>query len=236
MIDVHSHLIPSVDDGSRSIDETMQMIREAKQAGFTDIILTSHYLTNYYETETSVLQIWTEQLQQIVNKEQLDVNLYSGNEVYVCENIDELIKKNKICRMANSKYLLIELPMSTEIRYFKNVIFTLKAMNITPIIAHPERYSFIQTHPERVQEWKDEGCLLQGNFASIIGLYGKDAQKTIKQLLKNNYVDFLGSDCHKPNTIYSEMDTIIKKIKKIISEEQLYKLTVENPKKILENK
>lgn len=236
MIDVHSHLIPSVDDGSRSIDETMQMIREAKKAGFTDIILTSHYLTNYYETEAPVLQIWTEQLQQIVNKEELDINLYSGNEVYICENIDKLIRDNKICKMANSKYLLIELPMSTEIKYFKNVIFTLKTMNITPIIAHPERYDFIQKHPEKIQEWKEEGCLLQCNFASIIGLYGKDTQKTIKQLLKDNCVDFLGSDCHKPDTIYSEMDIILKKIKKVISEEQLHKITVENPKKILENK
>lgn len=236
MIDVHSHLIPAVDDGSRSIEETMQMIKEAKEAGFTDIILTSHYLSNYYETEANVLRLWTEQLQKVINQEQININLYPGNEVYICENIDELIKNDIICRMANSKYLLMELPMSTEIRYLKSVIFTLESMNIVPIIAHPERYSFIQKDPEKALELKEQGCLLQCNFASLIGLYGKDAQKAIKILLKNDYVDFLGSDCHKPYTIYKEMDSIIKKLKKVIPEEKLYELTEENPRKILENK
>jgi len=236
MIDIHSHLIPKIDDGSGSVEETVKMIEEARQAGFTDIILTSHYMEEYYEPEGEIIELWTQQLQNVIDNEPIDVKLYSGNEVYITENVIELLKNNKINTLANSRYLLMELPLNSNVKYAYEVIFHLKSLGIIPIIAHPERYSYVQNNLEEVKKLIEQGCLIQCNFASIIGLYGREAKKTIQKLLKQDLVHFLGSDCHKPNTIYKNMNKIMKELNKTISREQIMKITVKNPKMILEDK
>lgn len=236
MIDIHSHLIPNVDDGAKSIDETFELIQEAKNAGFSDIILTPHYMINGYEPDARELIIWKEKLQEILNKENISVNLHIGMEVYIAEDIVDLIKQNKILTLAESKYLLMELPLNTSVKYLDEVIFKLLENNITPIIAHPERYKCVQENPNIVEQLKEKECMIQSNYASILGFYGKTAQKTLKYLLKNNLVDFFGTDTHRKNTIYPEIEKANKKIKKIIGEEKLKELTVINARKILENK
>lgn len=236
MIDIHSHLIPNVDDGSRSVEETVKMIKEARHAGFTDIILTSHYMEECYEPEEEVIELWTEQLQKVIDNESIEIKLYTGNEVYITENVIELLKNNKVATLANSRYLLIELPLNSNVKYAEEVIFHLKSLGIIPIIAHPERYSYIQKDITEVENLIKQGCLIQSNFGSIIGIYGKEAKKAIHKLLKNDVVHFLGSDCHKPNTIYKNMQEIMKELNKIISRDQIFKITVKNPKMILEDK
>ena len=233
MIDIHSHLIPNVDDGSRSIKETMSMIKEASKAGFTDIILTPHYMEEAYEPEISSIKIWQEQLQNIVNSENIDIKLYTGNEVYIEEDLDKIFMQKKFLTLANSNYLLMELPLNSNVQYAKNIVFKLKSMNITPIIAHPERYSYVQEDIELVQDLIELNCLIQCNYGSVIGIYGRQARKTIQKLLKENLVHFLGSDCHRPNTIYAKMNSIIKELKKETTEEQFNRITEENPRRIL---
>ena len=108
-------------------------------------------------------------------------------------------------------------------------------MGLTPIIAHPERYSYIQEEPKKIKKYLELGCKLQCNYGSILGTYGKDAKETFKYLLKNSLVDFLGSDCHAPNTIYKTIPEACKKIKKIIGEEKFEEISTLNPRKILKN-
>ena len=107
--------------------------------------------------------------------------------------------------------------------------------NYVPIIAHPERYSYVQDNPEYVNELLDMGAMFQSNYGSIIGLYGKKAEKTVKKLLKENLVQFLGSDVHREERVYIFMPKILKKLKKIISSEKLKELTEINPQKVLDN-
>ena len=116
-----------------------------------------------------------------------------------------------------------------------DILFLLKNMGYEVIIAHPERYKFVQEDIEYAKKWVDRGCLLQANYGSIVELYGKEAKKTLKKLLKLDLISFLGTDTHKQGTIYKEIPHILKKLKKYISEEKLYELTEINPKKILEN-
>jgi len=235
MIDIHSHLIPKVDDGSRGIEETIELIKEAENANFSDIILTPHYMLDAYEPNAEELILWKEKLQEILNKEDIAVNLHTGMEVYIFEDILNLIKNNKILTLADSKYLLMELPMNTSVKYLNEVIFRLLENNIIPIIAHPERYKCVQEDTDIIYELKEKECLLQSNYGSILGIYGKTAQKTVKYLLKKNLIDFLGTDTHRKNTIYPNIEKACKKIKKIIGEEKLKELTTTNAKKILEN-
>ncbi len=235
MIDMHSHIIPGIDDGSKSVGETFNMINEAKKSGFTDIIMTSHYLLDYYEPTPQEIIFWKEKLQEILKNQNIDVTLHSGMEIYISNKIDELIKENKVLTLSDSRYMLIELPLSTTVNYLDHVLFVLQSLSIKPIIAHPERYKCVQDDPDLVQEYIDKGALIQCNYGSILDLYGKNAKQTVKTLLKRNQVDFLGSDCHKEKTIYQIIPQAIKKIKKIIGDKEFEKISTENPRKVLNN-
>ena len=202
MIDIHSHIIPNVDDGARSVEETFNILKEAQEAGFTDVILTSHFLLNYYETNAQELIFWKEKLQEVLKKQGTKINLHSGMEIYITNQMEELLENKKILTLANSRYMLIELPLATNVKYFDYVVYYLEAKGIKPIIAHPERYKCVQKDPDIVEEYIEKGCLIQCNYGSIVNLYGREAEKTIKTLLKKNQVHFLGSDVHRENGTY----------------------------------
>lgn len=235
MIDIHSHLIPNVDDGAKSPEETIELIKEAREAGITDIILTPHYIINSYEQNAETLILLKDKLQQIINSENIKVNLHIGMEVYITDNLVEILKQNKILTLAGSKYLLMELPLNTNVQYLDMVIFKLIEDNIIPIIAHPERYKFVQEDPSKVRELIESGCLIQSNIGSILGIYGKKAKKTIKYLLKNDLINFIATDTHRKNTIYPLLEKGIKKIEKITGKEKAEELTNLNAQKILNN-
>lgn len=235
MIDIHSHIIPNVDDGARSVEETFNILKEAQEAGFTDVILTSHFLLNYYETNAQELIFWKEKLQEVLKKQGTKINLHSGMEIYITNQMEKLLENKKILTLANSGYMLIELPLATNVKYFDYVVYYLEAKGIKPIIAHPERYKCVQKDPDIVEEYIEKGCLIQCNYGSIVNLYGREAEKTIKTLLKKNQVHFLGSDVHRENGTYLIILDAIKKIRKIIGENKINELTTINPKKILQN-
>ena len=186
MIDIHSHIIPNVDDGARSVEETFNILKEAQEAGFTDVILTSHFLLNYYETNAQELIFWKEKLQEVLKKQGTKINLHSGMEIYITNQMEELLENKKILTLANSRYMLIELPLATNVKYFDYVVYYLEAKGIKPIIAHPERYKCVQKDPDIVEEYIEKGCLIQCNYGSIVNLYGREAEKTIKTILKKN--------------------------------------------------
>lgn len=235
MVDIHSHLIPNVDDGSKSVEETFMLIKEADRAGITDIILTPHYIVNSYEQNANTLILLKDKLQQILDKDKINVKLHIGMEVYITDNLIDLLKQNKLLTLANSKYLLMELPLNTHVQYEDIIIFKLIENNIIPIIAHPERYKFVQEDPSKVRELIDSGCLIQSNIGSILGIYGKKAKKTIKYLLKNDLINFIATDTHRKDTIYPLLKKATKKIEKIIGKEKTEELIKINPQKILNN-
>lgn len=236
MIDIHSHIIPKIDDGSKSMEETYEILKQAKEAGFTSIISTSHYIEEYQETNSDTRHAWVEAMNKLLQEEQIDLTLYSGAEIYVTPNMVELIKQEKACTLADSKYVLFELPMNTNIQYLDELIFKLQGAGFSPIIAHPERYAFVQKDPNIVFELVEKGVFFQCNYGSLIGVYGTAAQKTIKKLLTANLIHFLGSDTHKKDTIYSKMDLIMIQLEKILNKQQIETLTTTNPQCILDNK
>ena len=235
MIDIHAHISTNVDDGARSVEETFNILKEAQEAGFTDVILTSHFLLNYYETDAQELIFWKDKLQEVLDQRGPNIKLHSGMEIYISNQMEELMQKNKLLTLANSRYMLIELPIASNVQYLDYVIYYLEAKGIKPIIAHPERYKCVQKDPDIVEEYIEKGCLIQCNYGSIVNLYGREAEKTIKTLLKKNQVHFLGSDVHRENGTYLIILDAIKKIRKIIGENKINEITTINPKKILQN-
>lgn len=235
MIDMHSHILPAIDDGSPNIEESIKMIKEAKEAGFAEIVSTSHYIEESYNSSKYEREKLIKNINEGLEAENIDIKIYNGAEAYISTNLTELIQKEELPTINESKYLLMELPMQSQILYLDNIIYNLKTNGITPIIAHPERYSYVQKNPKILQDFVNKGVLFQANYGSIIGRYGKDAEKTVKKLLKNNMIHFLGTDTHRSGSVYTQMDKILRKLEKLIGKEKLELLSKANPQKVLNN-
>lgn len=162
MIDIHTHILNEVDDGARSINETYIMIEKAKGAGFTDIICTPHYIEDYYNLDKLAIK---KRLDEI----QTNIVLHQGNEIYISEFMTDFLEQNKASSLAGSDYVLFELPMDKNVIYMEDVIYSLFENNYIPIIAHPERYRFVQNNPNFVYDLVEKGVLFQSNYGSIIG-------------------------------------------------------------------
>lgn len=236
MIDFHAHILPNIDDGSASMEESINLIKEAEQAGFTGIISTSHYLQNYYESdEEERRRILAELANQVkvADAEAEIPKLYLGSEIYISTDIVELLKEGKASTINETNYVLFELPMNSKPLFVKEVVYKLIENGYNPIIAHPERYSYVKENIEFVRELKNMGALFQSNYGSVIGMYGSSAKKTLKKLLKEDLITFLGSDVHAVGQIYPKIPKILRKLEKWISPEKLKELTTLNAEKIL---
>ena len=236
MIDMHSHILPNIDDGARNIDESIAMIKEAYKAGFTNIISTSHYIEESYKAIKKEREELIKDINKKLKAENINIKVHNGAEAYITINLVDLIESEKLPTINESKYLLMELPMHSEIIYLDDIICKLKNSGIIPIIAHPERYSYVQENPKALQSLIDNGVLFQANYGSVIGYYGKSAKKTLKKLLKNDVIHFFGTDTHRSNSIYTQMSIILKKLERLIGKEKLEILSNKNPRKVLENK
>ena len=238
MIDFHSHILPNIDDGSTSIGETINLIEEASKVGFTGIISTSHYLQNYYESdEEERRRILAELANQVkvADAEAEIPKLYLGSEIYISTDIVELLEEGKASTINGTNYVLFELPMNSKPLFAKEVVYKLIENGYKPIIAHPERYSYVKEDIEFVRELKSMGALFQSNYGSVIGMYGGSAKKTLKKLLKEDLISFLGSDVHAVGQIYTKVPKILRKLEKWISPEKLQELTTLNAEKVLES-
>lgn len=235
MIDVHSHIVFDVDDGARTIEDTIQMLKEAKNAGFTGVILTPHYMETYYEVETEEIQEKIQYIKDELQKRNIDIDIYHGNEIYVTSDINGLIEQKQATTLNQTRYLLFELPMNTETLNLTEVVYEILESRKIPVIAHPERYDWVQKDPNRLLPLIEDGVLFQSNYGSIIGQYGKTCKETVKKLLEHNMIHFLGSDVHRPNHIYLKIEEASEKIIQWIGEERYIELSKENPKKIIQD-
>lgn len=235
MIDFHSHIIYGVDDGSISIENSLEILKKAQNAGFNKIILTPHYMKDYYEFAKEDIKERLEQLNKICMQNNIDIQLYQANEIYICNDMLELINNESACSINNSKYVLFELPMNQEPLNLLEVIYTLKQNGYIPVIAHPERYIYIQKDPNKLIELIENGVLFQTNYGSIIGQYGKEVKRTADLLIKNNFIHFLGTDVHRSGQIYEDMPIVIKELNKLISNEEIQNLTHDNIEMVLKN-
>lgn len=233
MIDFHSHIVFDVDDGSETIEDSIKILKRAQAGGVKKIILTPHYMIDYYEYPKEQIKERIKILQEECNKQEIDIELYQANEIYITNHMVELLKKNIASSINDTRYVLFELPMNNEPGNLLEVIYSLLEDGKVPIIAHPERYSYIQKDPNKLIELIENGVLFQTNYGSILGQYGKEIQKTAKLLIENNFIHFLGSDVHKTGHIYEDIDEIERQLSKIISQEKIEELMNDNAEKVI---
>ena len=237
MIDIHSHLLFGVDDGSRTLEESVHVIKKLSEFGYTDIILTPHYINDstYVSTREENLDV-LKRLKVGLIRNNVNVNLYLGNEIYIDSEIANLLKNNIISSLNDTKYLLIELPMSGESEIYYDIFLDLINMGYKVILAHPERYISFQKDFNKIYELKELGVLLQSNVGSVLGDYGRGAKKTIKRLLKENLITFMGTDIHHNKEEYTFVLKAKKKMGKYLTQKQINNIFENNAKVLLNDK
>lgn len=195
--DLHCHLLYGIDDGSKSIEESITLLKEMEKEGISECILTPHYIEeSEYQCNNKNKKTLFNKLVKKAKEENISIKLYLGNEVFITSNFIELIKKGEIQTLNNSKYLLFEFPVRHIYNNTGIIINELVSNGYIPVLAHPERYYIFQKHPELLEEYLRSGLLLQANFTTLFGKYGKKAEKTLKFLLKKKWITFIGSDTH----------------------------------------
>ena len=210
--------------------------KDIKEAGFEGIVLTSHYIEDYYQTDVPERDMWVKAISENLGAKGIDIDLYLGNEVYMTENMMQLLIDGKASTINNSCYVLFEMPLNVEPMNLYDVIYSLQEHKLIPILAHPERYTFVQKEPELITDLIEKGVLMQANYASILGYYGEKAQYIVTKFFEHNMIHFLGSDVHRQNTIYKMIPQAMEKIEEIVGANKLEELTTINPKLAVNNK
>lgn len=236
MRDLHSHFLPGVDDGAKNIEVTKKMLEKASLNGVTDIMFTPHYIleSRYMSDVQNNMQIFNNI--RAFAKEEYDINVFLGNEVYCNEEILELLKKNKIRTLNGSKYILIEIPLYNKMKNVRSIFYELTINGYIPILAHPERYEPYYNDLDFFLDLRRIGVLMQLNASSLVGDYGVHAKKMAVKLLKANLISFVGSDMHSEHEKkYDLIPKIEKKLKKLVGEDEFLDITVNNFARVVNN-
>jgi len=196
MIDIHSHILPSIDDGSINVEMTLKMLRNAERDGIKEIVATPHYWLEYGEATIAEVKVLVEEISSIIKSEGINLKIYSGQEIYYTENIIQYYIEGKIGTINDSRYMLIEFPMHKLNVNITDVLYELQIRDIVPIIAHPERYRDLIEKPVLINRFISEGYLFQVNSGSIEGKFGENVKKTAEIFLTNRIYNFIGSDAH----------------------------------------
>ena len=220
MKDIHSHIMYGIDDGAKDLEESISIIKNAISSGITDIVLTPHYISkSKYSCNNNDKNKILNIIKNKLKEDNININLYLGNEVMIDTDIVELINKEEISTINNTRYVLIEFSFNYEYDYYQNIIFELVRNNYIPILAHPERYKYIQEDPKRIEKYLEMGVILQGNYFSLFNKYGSKAKKTLKILLKNRQISLLASDIHKKDINY-DIDRLNRKLNYIVKDKK----------------
>ena len=234
MIDIHSHVLPGIDDGSKSFTMSLEILKGLEEQGITDLICTPHYIvdTNQVSTRANNEKL-LEQLQEKAAKKGLKIKLHLGNEIYIDKDIPKLLRLKKASPLGKNKYLLVELPMSGEFEQYEDILLNLVQKKWKVILAHPERYHSFQKDYKKILDLHQSGILLQCNLGSFIGQYGRHAKKTAQKIAKDKLIFCTGTDIHRPRD-YEEIAKAQKKLRKYYEFYELDAILVQNPLKIVQ--
>jgi len=237
MIDIHCHILPGVDDGSDSIETSLDMAALAAENGTKIVVATPHCnipneYTNYFD---EFLKRRFRELQLAVREEGFPLQVATGMEAFGTNNLPVLLREGRVITLNNSRYLLVEFYFGDDPDRVQMVLEGLLDEGVTPVVAHPERYEYVRRDPELAVDWKDMGCLLQVNKGSIVGSFGRDVQDAVHYLIQQGLADAVASDAHSPFQRTPFMEHAYEMICDLYSVQEAQRLFWENPARILQN-
>jgi len=196
LVDVHSHLIPGIDDGAQNISESIALITKLQELGFKKLIITPHIMSDKYPNDTATIINGLEKLKKELLKRDIDIEIEAASEYFLDKHFLNLLKQRDILTFGDS-YLLFELSYTSKPIFLESAIFEMISAGYKPVLAHPERYIFLHKNFEEYKWLKRKGLLFQINLNSFSGYYSKDVQKIANRLAEEGLIDFIGSDTHK---------------------------------------
>ena len=194
--DMHSHLIPGIDDGSPDMETSIQLIRQMAGLGYTKLITTPHIMWGMYRNERDDILARLELLQSAVKAAGIAVEIHAAAEYFLDEHVEQLLKNNKPLLTISDNMVLVEFSMALQSMGIKDILFDMQMKGYQPVIAHPERYIYLEKNKEFYDELKDIGCLFQLNLLALSGGYGNSVKKLANYLIKKEFYDLIGTDLH----------------------------------------
>ncbi|MGI6776589.1 MAG: tyrosine-protein phosphatase [Acetivibrionales bacterium] len=229
MVDIHSHIIFGVDDGPPSLKESIRMVLEAERLGIKKIIATPHFHWDVFNAERA-----RENFKELKERtSDCGIEIFMGYEVFINPALSSFANKKNPVTLADSRYMLFELPLDAVPVYSYEAIYKLHLESIVPVLAHPERNrSFVKSFNSFLG-FLEKGCLVQLDAASIVGVYGMDVKRLAKKMIKMNMVHFIASDAHCWEDFTSWYLQAYRKVYKWAGEEYADRVFNINPGRIL---
>ncbi|WP_293784017.1 CpsB/CapC family capsule biosynthesis tyrosine phosphatase [uncultured Pedobacter sp.] len=203
-VDIHSHILPGIDDGSPDLSTSLHFVKSLQELGFDQLIATPHIYQELYPNTKEIIFSAKDSLQQEMDKANVSLKLSAGAEYMVDQDFN---LNEQLCPL-DSKHLLIEMSYLNETPGISQTIFDVEIKGYKPILAHPERYTFYFKDKSKLKRFKEKGCLLQLNLLSIMGYYGKDVKQLAEVLLKEKMYDLAGTDLHHNKHLSTLTDAV----------------------------
>jgi hypothetical protein len=233
MIDIHTHILPGIDDGSPDLDTSIRMARIAYEEGITQMIATPHFISMEKEDCKDLIVEKVKELNDAIMQNGINLKVYPGEEIFLTPDIPDRYVHGDVFTLADTgRYLLIELPMMSFPEYVFDVIYRLNVMGVRTIIAHPERNRIINQNIDRAGDLIEAGALMQINSLSLFGVFGRESKNTAQKLYKKGMINFIATDCHTAGGRSPRMARLYD----IINKKDLFKYTETNPSYIFAGK
>jgi len=200
-VDMHSHFLPGIDDGAENLEESLKLLRMFEERGYEKIITTPHIIQDLYENSAETIFPVLEKVRAALRERGSSLQIEAAAEYFLDDNFIELLENGHPFLTLKDNYILVETGFMNEPAYLREVLFKLRLKGYKPVLAHPERYHYLQQKKEKLEELFDSGVKLQINTMSLGGYYGPPSQKFAEWMIEQGFVHFLGSDCHRSRHI-----------------------------------
>ncbi len=213
--DMHSHFIPGIDDGAKTIEDSVQLITELYNMGYKKVVTTPHIMSDYYRNTPEIILSGLEKVKIALKEANIPIEVEAASEYYIDFDFERKLKTEKLLTFGDN-YLLFEISYMNPPDNLYHIIFEMQMLGYRPVLAHPERYNFWHSDFEKYENFIDKGVLLQMNINSLTGYYSVATRKIAEQMIDKNMISFLGTDCHHVGHI--------ELMKKVVYEKHLHQL------------
>ena len=211
-VDMHSHLIPGIDDGARNMDESIAMLAKFESLGYEKVITTPHIMGDFFKNNPEIINNGLKEVQTTAKQLGLKIQIEAAAEYYYDDSLTQRLQNDEKLLSFNDGYLLFEFPLNTRPDNIQNLIFEFQSRNYKPVLAHCERYSWMEGNLDEVREWRNLGVNIQVNYNSLLGHYGPTITSFARSIVEEVLVDFLASDCHRMEHLMSMEEGLTKPI------------------------
>lgn len=216
-VDMHSHLVPGIDDGSPDMDTSISYIRSMAALGYKKIISTPHIMWDLYKNTPSIINEGAERVRQRLLEEGIDIQFHAAAEYFLDEHFDVILQQEAPMLTLKDNLLLFEFSFMSQPMDLKEKVFAIQMRGYQPVMAHPERYPYFIQKKNVLHDLREAGCLLQTNILSLKGYYGKPIMEQAQYLLKNQMIDFIGTDLHNEKHLHLLHDaTLSQKVNEVV--------------------